>query len=453
MWHVALPAYKPASRDKLEGEHIIGEAERILELQVEFLKTQKNITVSCDGGTSRGKESFWTVHMSVVQKVFLMEMREATAVSHTGEWIKSLVLERISAVTSDSTGNTRLHRELLAKEIPTILNMPDIVHFISNMIKNFIKLPYFKSCILVIRAVITKFHKSHLGTVELNRARKRLGIGRGLEAIGKTRFGTIIAAANSVRRNYTAIQQVVQARRFDLGDLAESFEDGLSLKKSQFIVNLTQLCELGTPALKALTCLEANEASPADVFIFWHSLLAATKDVVMKKNNQFPEDVQEEIFGIMSMRHEQLFGEDGDLSSGANVYLAAAYLHPHYIHSDIFLDIDNSVVGLDMQGIRHASLYRTVATILARIAGNEILHGAQPEFTRWRGHASVFKERLRNQLKTYARRQYPFNQPLNLEHDGIVEWWTRLDGQTDTDVLVVSIVLFSPRYQNPYRSR
>lgn len=80
--------------------------------------------------------------------------------------------------------------------------------------------------------------------------------------------------------------------------------------------------------MKALTCLEANEASPADVFIFWHSLLAATKDVVMKKNNQFPEDVQEEIFGIMSMRHEQLFGEDGDLSSGANVYLAAAYLHP-----------------------------------------------------------------------------------------------------------------------------
>ncbi|KAF9034363.1 hypothetical protein BJ165DRAFT_1356524 [Panaeolus papilionaceus] len=145
------------------------------------------------------------------------------------------------------------------------------------------------------------------------------------------------------------------------------------------------------------------------------------------------------------MRHEQLFGEDGDLSSGANVYLAAAYLHPHYIHSDIFLDIDNSVVGLDMQGIRHASLYRTVATILARIAGNEILHGAQPEFTRWRGHASVFKERLRNQLKTYARRQYPFNQPLNLEHDGIVEWWTRLDGQTDTDVLPLAIKIHTVR--------
>jgi hypothetical protein len=90
----ADPTYRPASRAKLEEIDIIGEAESVDEIQLAYLRTQENITVSCDGGTTKGREAFWTLHMSTAErKVFLMDVREATAVSHTAVWIKTFVLE------------------------------------------------------------------------------------------------------------------------------------------------------------------------------------------------------------------------------------------------------------------------------------------------------------------------------------------------------------------------
>ena len=118
---------------------------------------------------------------------------------------------------SDSTGNTRLHRELLVEEIPTMFNLPDIVHFINNLIKDIVKITYFKIAITVMRGVIVKFHKSHLGATELEFAHVECGIGRGLATIGKTRFGNIILAAWALQHNLPALKRVVERNIFDLG--------------------------------------------------------------------------------------------------------------------------------------------------------------------------------------------------------------------------------------------
>jgi hypothetical protein len=93
----------------------------------------------------------------------------------------------------------------------------------------------------------------------------------------------------------------------------------------EFEFNLTQLVDVGTPAVGALACLEANESTAADVFIFWHAMLQAIKDVVTNLQREFPFEVQQQIFGILNSRHRQLF-EDGNLSN--QVYLAATYLDP-----------------------------------------------------------------------------------------------------------------------------
>ena len=124
---------------------------------------------------------------------------------------------RICAIVSDSTGNTRLHRELLVDEIPTMFNLPDIVHFISNLIKDIVKIDYFKNTITIMRGVIAKFHKSHLGATELEFAHVECGIKRGLTTIGRTRFGTIILAAWSLQHNLPALKRVVERNNFDLG--------------------------------------------------------------------------------------------------------------------------------------------------------------------------------------------------------------------------------------------
>jgi hypothetical protein len=117
---------------------------------------------------------------------------------------------RICAAVSDSTGNTRLFRELLVEEIPTIFNLPDIVHFISNTIKDIVKLEYFKGTTTVLRSTITKFHKSHPAIAELKIAHVECHIGRGLTSIGKTRFGSVILAAWSLQHNIPAVKKVVE---------------------------------------------------------------------------------------------------------------------------------------------------------------------------------------------------------------------------------------------------
>jgi len=118
---------------------------------------------------------------------------------------------------SDSTGNTRLHRELLIDEIPTMFNLPDIVHFISNTIKDIVKLEHFNETVGVMRSTITKFHKSHPAIAELKFAHIECGIGRGLTSIGKTRFGTIVLAAWALQENVPAIKKVVERGNFSLG--------------------------------------------------------------------------------------------------------------------------------------------------------------------------------------------------------------------------------------------
>ncbi|KAF8233919.1 hypothetical protein L208DRAFT_1553448 [Tricholoma matsutake] len=197
--------YTPATRERLEMEQIVNKAKNVAVKQREFLKMQENLMISCDGGTSKGREAFWTIHVSTSprRKVYLMECHEATLESHTGVWIKNFVLEarvidsigcaKFCAVVCDSTGNTRLSWRLLVLEVPTALNLADIVHHISNTLKDIIKLKYFENSIKVVHGIITKFHMSHLGMAELKVACKVLCTGPGLEAIVK----------NTVRYHYS----------------------------------------------------------------------------------------------------------------------------------------------------------------------------------------------------------------------------------------------------------
>lgn len=93
LFQVTHPSYKPASRTRLMDEHIMSEQERVRQLQVAELRTQTNLTCSFDGGSTRGGDSFYTVHATTsTRKVSLLEGQECTRESHTGEWIAEFVL-------------------------------------------------------------------------------------------------------------------------------------------------------------------------------------------------------------------------------------------------------------------------------------------------------------------------------------------------------------------------
>jgi hypothetical protein len=98
-----------------------------------------------------------------------------------------------------------------------MFNLPDIVHFISNLIKDIVKITYFKNTITVLRGVIAKFHKSHLGATELLLAHVECRIEQGLTTIGKTQFGSLILAAWTLQHNLPSLKRVVERNNFDLG--------------------------------------------------------------------------------------------------------------------------------------------------------------------------------------------------------------------------------------------
>ena len=87
------PSYRPPSRSMLEDDLIVSEANKVRRNILNQLKNLWNLTISFDGGTSRGRDSYWTIHVSTEdRKVYLLETILATDVSHTAEWIEQQAL-------------------------------------------------------------------------------------------------------------------------------------------------------------------------------------------------------------------------------------------------------------------------------------------------------------------------------------------------------------------------
>lgn len=189
-----------------------------------------------------------------------------------------------------------------------------------------------------------------------------------------------------------------------------------------------------------MACLEALEATAADVYVFWHAVIRATEDALVNKKNRFLPDTVDAVQQVLYTRHNQLFGS-GNLAN--NVYLAAAYLNASkcfcvclvllelylfwlldYLKSDLW-----KVEGQDQNllGIRHPSIFLQVGLFLGGIALQEVLHGSKPEFKKWEDRKKSFKEQLRSELLAYARHQYPFNLPVDESiPQGVLKWWRGL---------------------------
>ena len=53
---------------------------------------------------------------------------------------------------------------------------------------------------------------------------------------------------------------------------------------------LGQLIDIGWPTLKVLTCLEANEATPGDICVYWHLLLDEISSILRDPESTIPND-------------------------------------------------------------------------------------------------------------------------------------------------------------------
>ncbi|KAJ3782313.1 hypothetical protein GGU10DRAFT_275801, partial [Lentinula aff. detonsa] len=238
-------------------------------------------------------------------------------------------VEKFCGIVSDSTGNTRLAQQLIIREFPTIIALPDVCHFLSLICKEIAKLDYFEKTLKTVRGTVAFFHKSHLGIKQLTDELKSTGETRALEAIGKTRICTIIHACASVRRCTSAIKKVVA-----LGDVKfeteTSFQPGgkLSQQTQDFAFKNSQLLALGLPIAKAVHCLESNDANANDVYLLVHAVMLEIEEVVRDLDNDFPLDIQAEVIALLNQRYAQLFDPTSLGNIASKAFLVAAYLNP-----------------------------------------------------------------------------------------------------------------------------
>lgn len=127
--------------------------------------------------------------------------------------IEEIGAHLFSAVSSDSTGNTRLARRLLCVKFPALMDIPDPVHHTNLPVKNICALSFFETIISDLRRTLTFFsHSDHTVNVLLEK-RLGMGVGRGLESIGTTRFATITISAVSMRRCLPALREACTSNR------------------------------------------------------------------------------------------------------------------------------------------------------------------------------------------------------------------------------------------------
>lgn len=93
LFRALVPSYAPASSTRLMEGQIMSEQERVRALNIAHLSTQTHVTISFDGGNTRSGDSFYTVSATTADRtVILLEGKECSLESHTGEWIARLVL-------------------------------------------------------------------------------------------------------------------------------------------------------------------------------------------------------------------------------------------------------------------------------------------------------------------------------------------------------------------------
>ena len=93
-------------------------------------------------------------------------------------------------------------------------------------------------------------------------------------------------------------------------------------------MQLTQFTGVGNPLARAIECLEATSANPADVYLYWLAILAGTKEAL--ERSYLPDEVCGQIRGILNSRWKEFF-----VDGPTNAHLSAFYLNPGKYHSSV----------------------------------------------------------------------------------------------------------------------
>ncbi|KAG8744291.1 hypothetical protein FRC12_014824 [Ceratobasidium sp. 428] len=333
------PPHSSYVRDKL----IPAEARRAVVHMREYLRTQRNLSLSFDGLTS-GKQPIYTVHICTADRVTFLYHADIYYGSHNADYMVDLlekVIEeigphRFASIVSDDTSTTKKARRVLASRQASILNLADPIHKINSCIQDICLDILWTKALQQLRKLLTHFRMSTYATGKLDAARKILGTLRGLQSIGNTRFATLYYAALSVLENLPALYKIHQAGDVDtvntpLPDIVAEAIDETATSALKFRLMLTELVNILEPFARALVCLESAQSTLADVYFFWLSALASLNQYFLSNHSQLTTAEKERILRLASNRFNEAIND-----APTDCYLTAFFVDPRYRDAVIY---------------------------------------------------------------------------------------------------------------------
>ncbi|KAJ7450604.1 ribonuclease H-like domain-containing protein [Mycena latifolia] len=406
--------YLPVSRTTFEDSLVPAYAASVRIAVINYLKTSWFLTISFDGG-KLSKKKFISVHITTPHRQsFCVDLDDVSRVSQTGEYIAGLIKKIIAEL-----------KELLA--------------FMS----------------------LSSYSQDWFDD-----ARVELGISRGLQSIGETRFATIYWSLDSVLRGIPAFTRIVRAREYGIDSeiLQKHFlddDDTFKLKR-----DLTRLGAVLMPFARAIQCLEAKDTTPADVYLYWLAIVAQLNDLITKDDktgdkSKYATVVKELIRSIANFRFSQLIENE----SSSNVYFTAFVLDPDNRGAPILATpnplavqpVHISVRGTEPAVMQHPPLIKRIGLSLQKILQREYSDEFRPTRTIEEAKAAMREinpyiahrtpsealTAFRSQLKHFLDGAEPFDRKKK-PIESVRQWWLNLLNREDSDILAaLAVKIFS----------
>ncbi|KAJ6592131.1 hypothetical protein DFH09DRAFT_1306042 [Mycena vulgaris] len=183
----------------------------------------------------------------------------------------SISRERFASIGSDTTGNTKLGRELAQGVVATVFIVPDPNHHLYNTIKDVCKVAIGK-----MRKTITHFSHSTYSATHLDKSK------------------------------LAWFKHLCLFHNFEL--------------------EIQQFCNILEPIARAIKCLEGLEATVGDIWKFFVAITAVLHDLFKENILSFPSDVQDEVCSIVNRHYDEMInGPNGDL------FLVGFCLEPEHV--------------------------------------------------------------------------------------------------------------------------
>ncbi|KAG2131747.1 hypothetical protein DEU56DRAFT_953211, partial [Suillus clintonianus] len=405
---VLNPNFISPSSSTITSHLIVDEAAKITIAIEQYLGASRNLTITFDGGKIRHPKSFYSIHVTTAdRRCFCMALDDGSRLSHSANYI---VIQQV-------------------------------------------------------RTILAHMSRSSYTMEHYDQKRADLGISRGLEAIGDTRFGTIYWAALSIQRGLPAFQAVVEDTDLgiDIASLNDIFVPGGA--KLNFELELSKLLAVIGPWAKGTRCLEGAHVTPDQVYFVFLGILAQHEEDFRKNEFRLRNSTIGSVRRIANARFDELINETPQMH---DVYIASFVLNPMFRNAPVYkqaipLAIDPILINRSKDNITCASkpppemskrAALSIQKILQREYGNvyDADEYTNPKAEMQRRNPALAHltpaealARLQSQLKAYFRAEDPFNRKMR-SNESPRDYWRALlkSGDELADVLpIIAIKLFS----------